>query len=108
MALRIAKRPTFRATVTAMVPTDSGEAEKQTFSVRYRLAADSQADLSTPEQQEAFLHDIIVSVDDLVDEAGDPLPWSDDVRAAVLSLPWALTAILAGYFQALVPARLGN
>lgn len=108
MALRITARPKFRAEITATVPTESGGTESQTFSVLYRLASDSRAALQTPEEQDAFLRDIIASIDDLADEEGKPLRYDEEVREQVLALPWAQIAILRGYFQAVTAARLGN
>lgn len=108
MALRIIPRPKFRAQVTARVPLETGGTEEQTFSVLYRLASDSRAALGTAEEQDAFLRDIIERIDDLVDESGQPLPWDDNVREAVLVLPWAQIAILRGYFEGVTAARLGN
>ncbi len=68
------------------MPTESGGTESQTFSVLYRLASDSRAALQTPEEQDAFLRDIIASIDDLADEEGNPLAYDEEVREQVLAL----------------------
>lgn len=108
MALRVVARPKFRAQVTARVPLEAGGTEEQSFSVLYRLASDSKAALATPEEQDAFLADIVERIDDLADEAGAPIEWSPAVRDQVFALPWAQMAILKGYFEAVTAARLGN
>ena len=65
-------------------------------------------DLRTTEGSTAFLKDVLVKLDDIADETGSPLSWSDEVRDAVLCLPYARTALAAAYFKAMVGAREGN
>lgn len=107
MALKVCPRPTFRHKVTARVPIDGGFRD-ETFHVRFQLASNPEADLSADSLKDAFLRDVVVEIDELVDPHGDPLPWSDEVREAVFALPWARMAILRGYFEAVVGGRAGN
>lgn len=107
MTLKILPRPTFRHKITARVPIDGGYRD-ETFTVKYQLASRPDADLSTDPMRDDFLSDVVMECEDLVDENGQPLPWSDDVRAAVFGLPWARLAILSGYFTAVTGARVKN
>lgn len=107
MALKIAARPKFRHKITARVPIDGGFRD-EVFHVRYQLASNAEADLASDAMKDDFLRDIVVEIEDLVDEAGAALAWSDEVREAVFALPWARMAILSGYFTAIIGARAGN
>ena len=107
MALRISSRPTFRHKITARVPIDGGFRD-EVFLVRYQLASNAEADHASDALKDDFLHDVVVEIEDLVDESGGALAWSDEVRAQVFALPWARVAILNGYFQATVVGKLGN
>ena len=107
MSLRILTRPTWRHTVTATAPTESGPVEEE-FSVRYRLSSIPPADLDPRQDQEAFLRDIVAEVEDMVDDEGQPLPWSEEAWEKVLALPWARLAIVRGYFESVTGARAKN
>jgi hypothetical protein len=107
MALKILPRPTFRHKVTARVPIDGGYRD-EVFGVKYRLASRPDADMSTDPLRDDFLRDVVIECEDLVDEAGQPLPWSDEVREALFTLPWARLAVITGYFTAVTGARTKN
>jgi hypothetical protein len=107
MALKIAKRPTFRHKVTARVPVDGGHRD-EVFTVHYQLASIPSEQLTAEYNADDFLRDIVLSMEDLVDEDGKALPWSDEVREAVLQLPWAKVAIVQGYYAAVNGARAKN
>lgn len=107
MALKILTRPTFTHKITARVPIDGGFRD-EVFTVKYQLAS-IPAGTQTPDYSaDDFLRDIVVEIGDLVDEAGKPLPWSDEVRDAVFALPWASVAIVQGYFAAVNGAKAKN
>jgi hypothetical protein len=107
MALKILTRPTFRHKVTAQTPIDGGH-RPEVFFVKYQLASKPDADLSSDPLRDDFLRDVVIECEDLVDEAGNTLPWSDEVRDAVFALPWARMAILTGYFAAITGAKAKN
>lgn len=107
MALKIAARPTFRHKVSASVPIDGGHRD-EVFQVRYQLASIPPEQLTPEYSADDFLRDIVVEMEDLVDEAGNALPWSDEVRDAVFTLPWARVAIVQGYYAAVNGARAKN
>ena len=107
MALKISARPTWRHKLTAKVPIDGGFRD-EVFHVRFQLASNPEADLSSDAMKDDFLRDIVVSIDDLVDEQGKTLDWSDEVRDGVFALPYARMAILNGYFNATVSGKMGN
>lgn len=107
---KILSEPTFTHKVRISVPINGGyrdETVEATFRVVDPARLDSH-DLRTTEGSTAFLKDVLVKLDDIADADGKPLPWSDEVRDAVLCLPYARSALAAAYFKAMVGAREGN
>jgi len=98
----IVKHPTFRTTATIQVPTDDGIVP-QSINVRFRIGADD--DDVVEGYGLPFLRAIILSLDDLVDETGSPVPYSDAIRDELLSRPFVRTGILRAYFDALSGAK---
>ena len=102
--------PTFTHTVKATVPIDGGFRE-ETFKVTYAvIAADEieQIDLATVAGSTDFLRRVIVGLDDIAGSDKKVIPYSNELRDRVLTLPWARRAIAAGYFEAINKARTGN
>lgn len=104
---KLVTRPEFTHPVTVMVPIDGGHRE-ESFTVRFRLTEDENARIDTFDATIIWLRDIIVSIGDLVDEAGTAIPYSDEVRDRVLALPYARIALTRAYFAAVGKARVGN
>lgn len=106
----VTNEPTFTHTVTAMAPIDGGH-EKQTFKVTYRVVDGDEFetfDLDTVQGSTDFLRRIVASLDELVDDKKQPVPYSDKVRDQVIRMPWARRAITHGYFDAINKAAEGN
>jgi hypothetical protein len=108
--LKIAKEPTFRHQVTARVPIDGGH-EDQQFSVTFRVLPVSVMDGARLEEvggTGAFLQQAIVGLDDIVDEAGKPVAWSDALRDRVIDTPFLRQALIRAYFDGVAGAAAGN
>lgn len=98
----IVKNPTFKTTATIQVPTDDGIVA-QTLTVRFRIGQDEDDvgdGFGLP-----FLRSVILSLDDLVDETGAQVPYSEAVRDELLSRAFVRTGILRAYFDALSGAK---
>ncbi|MDZ4136033.1 MAG: hypothetical protein U1D06_10655 [Paracoccaceae bacterium] len=104
---KLVARPEFTHTVAVMVPIDGGHRE-ESFTARFRLTEDEDARVDTFDGTVTWLREIIISLGDLVDEAGKAIPYSDEVRDRVLALPYARIALARTYFAAVGKARLGN
>lgn len=104
MTFKLITRPAFTHTVTINAPVDGGF-EEQTLQARYRYVPPD--DLPTTSGRE-YVDAVLVSLDDLADETGKPLPYSDEVRETCLSLPWVVMGLMQGYNAGLIKARLGN
>jgi hypothetical protein len=110
MPFKLTSNPTFKRQIIAKVPIDGGYRDDR-FSATFRvlpLAEVEDFDLSTPEGTTSFLHAIIVELHDIVDEAGNPLSYSDEVRDAVLQIPYARRALNDEYLSSIAKAREGN
>lgn len=106
----LAADPQFTHRVSVAVPVDGGY-ETQTMQVRYRVMPVEEAasyDLTTEPGTAEFLGRIVVSVEELIDDDGEPVLWCDRVRDALFGLPHARLAIVQGYFAAVSEARRKN
>lgn len=107
---KIADEPTFRHEVKARVPVDGGHRE-ESFQATFRVLEPKEVDtfdLNTTDGSTAFLKRVIVQLHDIGDAEGKPLEWADEVRDAVLRLPWARGALARAYFAAIAGAKSGN
>jgi hypothetical protein len=107
---KLASDPTFTHVVRVQVPVDGGHAT-ETLRVTYRVIgteALERYELNTSEGTREFLRATIVRLDDIVDETGAPVPYSDAVRDRVIDLPYARVAIVRGYFDGVARGLQGN
>lgn len=107
---KLATEPTFRHKLRASVPVNGGY-QDEAFEATYRVLSvdkSSEFDLNTGEGTTAFLKAVLVELHDIADAHGNPVDYSDEVRDAVLNLPYARAAIVRGYFDGIAGARKGN
>jgi hypothetical protein len=105
--LRIAARPEWTHEVTISVPVDGGF-ENQTCKVRYRLLDETAIKPTDPTNVVTLLRDVVVRMDDVADEAGQPLAWNDALRDHLLAVPFVQAALVRGYYGSVTGARAGN
>lgn len=98
----VIKNPTFRTTATINVPTDDGVVA-QTLSVRFRIGADE--DDVGDGYGIPFLRSVILSLDDLVDEAGAPVAYDEALRDQLLARPFVRVGLMRAYFDTLSGAK---
>lgn len=107
---KLASDPQFTHTVPVLVPTDGGHRE-ESIRARFRaLGLDRIEELLKDNKKgvSAVLQAAIVALEDLVDEANQPVPYSDAVRDQLLNTPYARDALFRAYTAALAKARSGN
>lgn len=107
---KIIANPTFTRTVEVLVPADGGH-RKESLTATFRVIDVEESkryDLYDQEGTRAFLERIIVRLDDLADESGEHLPYSDAVRDQALALPYVRLALARAYFEAVTAAKRGN
>ncbi len=107
---KVIDNPTFTIEVAVLVPVDGGH-DRQSVRATYNvIPTDEMAgfDLTTAKGTRKFLERAVKRLDDVVDEKGEPLPWSDRLRDRLLTLPYVVTALARGYFENVNKAALGN
>jgi len=108
MAFRVNPNPTFTARVTVMVPSDSGH-EKQDLTAKFGFRDDDEVPAITGRDGGVeFLREVIVDLSDLVNEAGNPVAYTPELRDQLLKLPYFRTALIRAYFASINGAALGN
>ena len=107
----VIKERKFTHKVEVMVPVDGGF-DPQTFDCQFRVVPADQAeehDLRTGEGTVGLLKLAIVGFgEDLVDEVGKSLPYSDALRDAMLEDYPIRKGLIGTYLAAVTKARLGN
>ena len=106
--LKIITDPQF--TIDVDVAHEGAEAP-QTLRTTFRAIPEDEIldhDVSTPDGFKAFLRRVVVKFHDLVDDADQPVPYSDALRDQVLNFIHIRNALNRGYFDALYKAKKGN
>jgi len=107
---KLVSNPEFKRTVPVNIPDDNGT-RREEFTANFRLigvAALAAADTLTPEGTTKFLNAVVVSCEDLQDEAGKPLNWNDKVRDQLFDFAPARRALLSAYEAGLREASEKN
>ena len=107
---KIVNEATFTHAVTVRTPVDGGHRE-ETFRATFRVlpVADVEAfNLMTEKGTRDFLQKAIVTLDELADETGAPLPYSDALRDQVIAIPYVRLALVNAYTSAVTQAKAGN
>lgn len=106
--LTITDTPEFTHTVRVLTPVDGGHRE-DTFKARFKvLEDDPDADFFNVESVKSHLRRLVTGMEDLADESGNEIPYSDEVRDRILCLPHVRIALLRTYRDALAKERAGN
>ncbi|MEJ0012890.1 MAG: hypothetical protein WDM94_09730 [Bauldia sp.] len=100
----------FTHAVSVNVPSNGGfrvETFKATFRV---LSVDEVAQFapSSSADTRKFLQAAIITLDDLVDDAGVAIPYSDSLRDQVIDLPFARLALIHTYIEAVTKTRVAR
>ena len=107
---KICEKPEFTHKVTVLVPVDGGHKE-EAFSARFQVLPSDKTEsfnLQNTDELKGFLREALVGMEDLANADGMPLAYNDEVREAVLDLPYARLGLLRTYMTAISKARMGN
>ena len=102
--------PKFSRTVKVKVPAGDGHVE-QSFKGLFKVVPSDRSeglDWFETGDVKAFLREVLISADDLVDDKEKPMPYSEEIREGLLNLPYVRLALLKTYTTALVQDTLGN
>lgn len=103
-------RPEFTHKVKVSVPVAGGH-ESHIFTARFRALTVSEAgrhDTMTVEGTNAYLREILVGWDEVIDPEGDPIPFNDETRDRMIDVPFVRVALLETYNAAMMGAKRGN
>lgn len=105
---KLVAEPTFTHTVKVTVPIDGGFAE-QTFKATFLvIPVDEMTDTSSLEGQQDLLRRVVRSLDEIVDDAGEPIPYSERLRDQMIASPYARVGLYDTYLAGVFKARRGN
>lgn len=107
---KIDQRPTFTRRVEIKVPAGGGH-EMQDMSVTFRVLPDEEIeafDTRTTVGEREFLAVAVTNFEDIEDEDGKPLPYSDSLRDRLIGLAYVRVALINAYHAALMGVRVKN
>lgn len=102
--------PKFSRTVKVNVPEGDGHVE-QSFKGLFKVVPSDQSDgldWFKTKDVKAFLREVMISADELVDDKEKPVPFTEEVREGMLNLPYVRMALLKTYTTALIQETVGN
>lgn len=103
---KIDPNPEFSHKVKVRVPVDGGFADQE-FTARFRVLPWSEVQ-ATDGDPAGQLRRIWVGWEGIVDDAGEPVPFSDAARDQMIDLLYVRVAVLETYSVAVAGAKRGN
>lgn len=107
---KLVTNPEFSHSVKVRVPVDSGY-DDLTFTARFRALSISEAEAHntlTSEGTNAYLREIFVGWDGVVDDIGEAVPFNAGTRDRMIDIPFVRVALLETYNAAMIGAKRGN
>ncbi|ODR93524.1 hypothetical protein AUC70_11710 [Methyloceanibacter stevinii] len=107
---KIIDEPKFTIPVTIKVPVDGGHKDETLTATFKVLKTETLAgfNMTTEQGTRDMLDAAVDRLDDLADGDGKPLEFNDEVKAAVLSLPYARAGLANAYYAAVTKVARGN
>ena len=111
---KLKQKPSYWWPVTFQQPDDGGKVVEQTIEVEYHRFDEDEHEALCKESAEqrmgdrAFARRVVRCVRNVVDEAGQPLPFNSDTFTELLKVPGLATAIVREYFASRVQAAEKN
>lgn len=105
---KIDRSPEF--TLDVPIP-EPGAEDQPTIKARFRAVSEERlnaADWLDVESIKEFLRDVILELSDVVDEAGEAVPFGRELLDRVLAIPYARVGLMRAYGEALSGLRRGN
>jgi len=112
--------------VSIKLPANGGKRERQTFDAEFKRLAQSRINEIQREVQlrikanekgedtgegvsdQSIADEILVGWDGIVDGDGEPVPFSNAVKAQLLDVPTMAGALVSAYFESLVEQKRKN
>jgi hypothetical protein len=112
--------------VSIKLPANGGKRERQTFDAEFKRLAQSRINEIQREVQlrikatergedvpdgvsdQSIADEILVGWDGIIDGDGEPVPFSNTVKAQLLDVPMMAGSLVAAYFESLVEQKRKN
>ncbi len=107
---KIDENPSFTRNVKVNVPKGDGH-EQQTFKATFNVVDDEVVDgvaLNDAANVKAALREMLAGMEDLVNTAGEAIPYSEEIREHMLKRPYVRLALIAAYYSGVTDNRSGN
>lgn len=126
MAFVLKQSDSYTWPVSIKLPANGGKRERQTFDAEFKRLAQSRINEIQREVQQrvkanekgedtgegvsdqSIADEILVGWDGIVDGDGEPVPFSNAVKAQLLDVPMMAGALVAAYFESLVEQKRKN
>lgn len=105
MAFKLAKSPTFKATVTIETQDDKGRTQKDTVIATFKRCGEEELAEFTDLKNAELMRRVLLNVEGLIDENNEPVPYEGDNIEGFLAIPPATHALAMAFWQA---SRLGR
>lgn len=108
MAFKITQNPKYKTTVTVFTPNNSDGFDKSTFKAEFKRVGMAELDKLRDQPQKDMLLEVLVGWDDLIDESGNAVEYTDANKAALFDIPQAVNALLEAFYGSLFKAKEKN
>lgn len=126
MAFVLKQSDSYTWPVSIKLPANGGKRERQTFDAEFKRLAQSRINEIQREVQQrvkanekgedtgegvsdqSIADEILVGWDGIVDGDGEPVPFSNAVKAQLLDVPMMAGALVSAYFESLVEQKRKN
>jgi len=101
---------TYSWPVTVQIPADGGKFTKSTFDATFKVIPQDRIDtiLRGGNVDSELLREVTIGWKGVQDEDGNELPFSEDARDKLLSIPYARAALVEAYLDSLAGSRRKN
>ena len=98
MSYVIKRATSYPFTVHVALPGD-GPAQPQALAATFKYLTRDELDALDRADPVAILNEVFIGADGLVDETGNPVTFTDDVKASILQDPLTFTALYVGFWS---------
>ncbi|GAB0058050.1 hypothetical protein SIID45300_02390 [Candidatus Magnetaquicoccaceae bacterium FCR-1] len=97
---QIAKDQTFSWTIDVTAPHQSNQQPAGQFTAHMRLLGIAETTRLAGESDAAFINAIVTGWDDVLDQEGQPMPFTPENLAVLIDMPNVRLALVRGYHTA--------
>lgn len=108
MGFKLNQSGKFTRAVTIEIAADNGKWDKSTLTATFEQPSTEELDDLKDLKPREVLERKLVGVADLLDDAGNALPFTPENKAALLSIPAAVAALSRAYWEGIVRSPAKN